>query len=358
MPFELEYEEELETAPVSPKAPARPPAAIPKEQLSARITVVGKASRRWTAAKDQTDAARLNLALSQQRAANIRAAVQRILKKELPSVPIQVDSKGIGSTQASLLPRENNLATDRSAVVTLNLTVTNSTMRFVGPPRPWRVYAPSKYWEVSVVALNRAVGGVAIVFLRIVLKNLITGKRAVFTGKLAGGGMSSDVFDFDVHSNPGNIGKQIGDSVTFSTPEAMRFADFDGQIVRVGRAEAKVLVGSDLTYLTFPLLHTGMLVFDSHLLKLGYGLEGFVVAGKIRLEGMDPGDFFEIPGIPDLVPVQDKSTRADALMVTFPTGQAGLGDLTAKDRKRLLDFVTNKARNIRALLQSNYGYVK
>lgn len=51
------------------------------QSKAVRITVVGHASTRWLGAKSRAEAERLNKALSDQRAENVRATVERILKQ-------------------------------------------------------------------------------------------------------------------------------------------------------------------------------------------------------------------------------------------------------------------------------------
>src|SRR5215831_13359049 len=58
------------------------------QSRAVRVTVVGHASARWRGAKDKADADRLNLALSNQRANNVRVVVEQILKREIPNVTI------------------------------------------------------------------------------------------------------------------------------------------------------------------------------------------------------------------------------------------------------------------------------
>lgn len=366
MPFEIEYEDQLELEPVwfpQREAPSTTgvPAPADRDQFSIRMSVVGHASPRWKTAKNITEADRRNMRLSQQRAHNVRQAVAKVLRKELPGVAIELGEKAVGSRQPFPGPYSDNRAIDRSVVVELDLTTKSKSYTTRSNP-PRRVFAPSKFWEVTVVDVTKVVAGVALLMLRIVLKNYITGKEIVLSGKLAGGGMSSKVFDFGGKINPGAIGKPIGDKIIFETPEALTFSDFDGQVVRVGKVDVKFGIGADMSYLTFPLLHhrPELLIFEHHRLKLGFpGAEGFVVAGKMHLEGSNPGDWYEVPSAPDLVPIQKTYTATDALVVTFPTGRAGLSDLTSKDRKRLLDFVTNKARNVGVFLKSPYfQYVK
>jgi hypothetical protein len=64
-----------------------------------------------------------------------------------------------------------------------------------------------------------------------------------------------------------------------------------------------------------------------------------------------PGDYLELPSPDDIIPTQSTQDFYQGLLLTFPTGKAGLNDLTTKDRQRLTDFVVNQARNIATISQ-------
>jgi len=61
-----------------------------KYSLIVRVRVEGRASRRWRGAANQAEADKLNKALSEARAQNLRKPVIDILKKQLPGVTIEV----------------------------------------------------------------------------------------------------------------------------------------------------------------------------------------------------------------------------------------------------------------------------
>src|SRR5580704_2065434 len=89
--------------------------------LAVRVNVVGHASPRWRTARNTAEADRLNQRLSEMRAKNIHAAVEEILKRELPSLPITVSWKGVGSHDGFPTVGDDNPAVDRSVMVTLDL---------------------------------------------------------------------------------------------------------------------------------------------------------------------------------------------------------------------------------------------
>jgi hypothetical protein len=73
-----------------------------------------------------------------------------------------------------------------------------------------------------------------------------------------------------------------------------------------------------------------------------------VVAGVLKVEGDIPTDYVASTTM-ESIPSQNIRHNYDGLLVSFPTGKAGLHDLTNQDQKRLTEFVTNKAHEIAAL---------
>jgi hypothetical protein len=121
------------------------------DELKVRVTVIGRASRRWRGASSQAEADRLNQALSEARAQNLRKPVEGILKRELPGVTIDAPAQGLGSHHGFPLTGENNAAIDRSVVVIVELTPTTKLTDTVR--RPAKIYTPSKYWTLKVVSM-------------------------------------------------------------------------------------------------------------------------------------------------------------------------------------------------------------
>ncbi len=334
--------------------------------LAVRVSVVGHASPRWRGASSAAQAARLNQALSEVRATNVRNAVEQIIKRELPGLPIQVPAKGVGSSQLFPTASENNAAVDRSVVLMVDLVTTDQSYT-TKPKPPRRVYTPSKVWTFRVVSMARMAGiGYVQIHVRISLQNPFSGKTAKFSGWLFGGGPAVSVKDsFKISKSKPSI-DPIGKEVVFSVKEAMDFEDWShggpgqaqstGLMARMGKLEVKFGLKTMMAYMVFPELdtHPDMLIFDSTSIGLGWiGADGYVVAGKLHMEG-NPGDYLELPSPADLVPITREHSNNEGILLSFPTGKAGLNDLTEADRKRLKEFVTNKALAIRAFSSSGY----
>jgi hypothetical protein len=323
--------------------------------LAVRINVVGHASPRWKSAKSAAEADILNQRLSEARAKNALRAVESILKKELPGLPIIVPSKGVGSHERFPTASEDNAAIDRSVLITVELTTTRPGYKFQ-PRAPRRVYVPSKVWTLKVLSMVRGAGlGIVIIHLKVSLRNPYTGKQAILSGWLGGGGAAmspKDSFKFD-RNNPSLT--QVGREVSFTTSEALDFDDLSSLTARLGKVEVGVLLSTKHTYLTFPGLDTSpdMLFFDEKWIGFTWlKADAYVVGGKLDREGPNPGDYLELPSPDDIIPTQTTDRLNDGLLLSFPTGKAELHNLTQKDNQDLREFVTNKARAIAALSES------
>ena len=325
------------------------------DELTVRITVTGRASRRWRGAPSQAEADRLNQTLSEERAQNLRKPVEAILKKELPGVKIEAPAQGLGSRDGFPLTGDDNAAVDRSVIVSVDLitTIRGSKTEF----RPRKIYAPSKFWTLKVVSMVGAGAGAKIVHMRVTIRGSTTGRELTLAGTLYGGALPDRKKPFDF-GNKDQPGKPVGNEVTFHTEEAQSFNYFvgseKGQRVRLVNAGIGLVRKRETTFLQFTNLDTdpGSLVFEytkgwSLLPKLDLG----VAAGFLNLEGPVPSDYIDGTTMVE-VPTEDVRHHYDGLLLSFPTGKAGLNDLTAKDRELLTDFVTNKARAIAALANS------
>ncbi len=340
--------------------------------LAVRIDAVGHASPRWRGAKNAAEAAQLNQQLSELRAQNVRRAIEEIIKRELPSLPIAVPSKGVGSQDRFPTASEDNAAIDRSVVVTVELTTTQSSYKAQYPAHR-RMYVPSKVWTLRVHTMLRGAAlGYVEILLKVGLINPYSGKEIMLSGWLHGGGSAMSVKE-SFKMSPSNALKDarnlwqghVGRDVVFQTPEAMDFddwshggpgrAEYNGLMARLGKVEASFGLKTKLAYLVFPDLGTkpDMLIFDYK--ALGFGgikADAFLVYGNLYMEGPNPGDYLELPNYPDIIPTQHTNHNIDGLVLSFPTGKSGLLDLTQKDRQRLNEFVTNKARAIGALAET------
>jgi len=334
------------------------------DDLMVRIDVVGHASRRWRGASTPAEADRLNQQLSEARAQNIRAVVEAIVKKELPGISIEVPGRGVGSREPFPTAGEDNAAVDRSVVVSIDLTNVNTGSRI--ERRPIRIYMPSKFWTLKVLSMTGASGiGARGTFMRIAIKNPFTGRQLKMAGYLFGGAFSpnpKDLFQFDSDpkKNPKDFDKPVGNEVTFETDEAEDFSYWvgseNGQWVRVVHDKIGLVRKREFTFLQFTRLddyHPGSLVFEY---EKGWSLPAVnisVVSGVLKVEGDVPSDYVDDTTLVT-VPKVDVHPYYDGLLLSFPTGKAGLNDLTSTDRQRLTDFATNKSRNIRVFAELGY----
>lgn len=91
------------------------------DSLSVRITCEGHASRRWRGAHSKLEAAALNYGLSEHRAQGVYDQVERMIKQQLPGLPIAVRKRAFGSSKPFPTAGEDNAAVDRSVVVMIDL---------------------------------------------------------------------------------------------------------------------------------------------------------------------------------------------------------------------------------------------
>jgi hypothetical protein len=335
--------------------------------LAVKITVVGRASRRWLGAKTAAEADRLNQVLSEQRAKNIHSAVERILRSALPGSTIPTMWRAVGSHDGFPTVGDDNAPVDRSVVVMVDLTTTTPGYKFQHQP-PRKIYAPSKVWTLRVrdIATGAAALGFVSIFLRLSLTNPYTGKDIIMSGWLQGGGSATDLKDsFRLPTGPSLLGDlanmyrgQVGSSVIFCTEEAMDFDDWaegGGRTVRFEKIDVALGLRSYGSILVFTDLKTSPkeLVFEHKFLTVGkIKADAFIVAGKLHIQGGNPGDYLELPSPDAIIPTQSIHDYQQGLLLTFPTGKADIHDLTEKDLQNLRKFVVNKAQAISALSNS------
>lgn len=326
------------------------------DNLIVRVIVEGRASRRWRGAATQAEADKLNQALSEARAQNLRKPVIDILKKQLPGVSVEVPGIGLGSHHGFPLTGEDNEWIDRSVVVKVELATTHAGSRTEF--RPTKIYMPSKFWVLKVVSMIGASGGAFGVHMRIRIRNPFTRRELTMAGFLFGGDLPSpkNPFKFDAKNNPT---QPVGDEVTFTTDNAEGFDYFvgteNGQWARLVHAAVGLVRKRSTTFLQFTGLdtHPGSLVFEYNKGWSLPKLELSVAAGILTVEGDVPSDYTDDTKMVT-VPTLDAHSNYDGLLVSFPTGKAGWEDLTAKDRERITNFVTNKALAIDALSKSGF----
>ncbi|MGL4555663.1 MAG: hypothetical protein ACRC33_31225 [Gemmataceae bacterium] len=323
-------------------------------QFSVRIHATGRASARWKGANNPAEAARLNQALSERRAHGVRELVEQILLQEVPGLNVTVGAAGVGSSQpAEPEGRQDDEAINRSVVLRLDLTTTTPGYQFKPAP-PTRIDMRTRHWVLRVNQVRSLAIGVGVSQVQLVLRNAISGKEMSYSGTLAGGGVSTKIIANLQKKKFGKIRPDttVGKEVSFTTDDKMGFADFDDQFIRVGKLNAKLFIGAEYMYLSFKNFGDDAqnLAFD-HGFQLGWpSLEGFLVAGKIHMDGTPPPNYKEVPSPKDIIDVPNTRHLSDAIVVSFPTGKGDLGDLNEKERQHLIDYVTNKARNYAVFL--------
>jgi hypothetical protein len=329
------------------------------DSLIIRVTVEGRASRRWRGAHSQAEADKLNQALSEARAQNLRKPVEDILRQKLPGIKIEVPGIGLGSHHGFPLTGEDNELIDRSVVVKIDLETSHAGLRTEF--RPAKLYVPSKFWVLKVVSMVSGSVALQATFMRVKVQNPFTKYEITLAGGLYGGHFTPSGGVGFGHDKP-DFNHQVGDEVTFETDDA---EDFDfwvgpekGQWVRVVHTEVGAVRKRAASFLQFTRLdtHPGSLVFEY---KKGWSLPKVdisVVSGFLSVEGPVPSDFIDDTKMVT-VPTLNVRHNYDGLLVSFPTGKAGWNDLTPKDRERITNFVTNKALNIDALSKSGLRVV-
>jgi hypothetical protein len=337
-----------------------------------RIRIVGYASPRWASSKSAEEADRRNFVLSTKRAETVHALMEKMLRNQLgdgikieyavshsePRNPqgIEFGSHGAGSFDALTAAhgdRKDNSAKARRAEVIIEKITTHGTTSTISLP-PQRVPGQSTSWALGVTKLRALAFGGAAALVEVVLRNRLTDKRMHATAELYGGGLGGGVAKAGgelkkqlINTVKNNLMQAAADfigrgEVYFTTKSKMSFRDFDGEFLRMGKAAASLGVKSVYSYAVFPFIdhHPAMLVFER---KVGWGLidlEGWIVAGKLRLRGTNPGDWWEYDRA-DERPESYDALQSDRLVLTFATGRH---DLSAAERSRLEAFVTTWAR--------------
>jgi hypothetical protein len=335
--------------------PPQPGFGTQPKSRAVRVTVVGHASARWRSARNQQEADRFNLALSNQRANSVRAFVDNILRTQIPGVDIQPGTSlapgehpsgvqvgwyGVGSKQPLAPfpkpPGENN-PLNRSVVVTLELITTTYGHMDVDLT-PLHVSTYTRFWDVKVMDLRGGAVGGAAYKCKLAIRNPISDKVATYAGYLFGGGVGASISKSDPKQG-------IGDEVTIEANQDMGFDEFNGQMIRIEKASASLGVSGTVSYLTFVSLGPGASLrpFQTSLsLTLKPKIEAFVISGTVTMQGPNPGDWLEVDRT-DSIPVATDKTEQDGVVLVYPTGKSNINDLTTHDRKRLKDFVEHWA---------------
>jgi hypothetical protein len=350
------------------------------DKMKVRLTVVGHASRRWRGARSTTEAERLNQQLSEARAQNLRRPIDLILKQELPGIEVEVPATGVGSSQGFPLTGEDNAALDRS--VEVGLEASFATTGIALHRRPAKIYVPSRFWELRVVMLTEVHAvGAAGAFMRLKVRNPVSGRELTLAGRLFGGNLNpltkAGKTNFDTLKNTlgssvpdptklknlrttvSQLDAPVGQEVVFSTKDLEDFTFFvgegKGQFVRLLRSEVGLVRKREISVLQFTGLdtHPSSLTFEY---KKGWSwisLDVEVLSGFLQVEGDIPADFVDGTRMV-VVPMTHVHNSYDGMLVSFPSGKAGWSDLTPRDQKSVSGFVRNAAKNIGVFTSLGY----
>lgn len=319
------------------------------QSFSLLVTITGHSSPRWKGASDTAEADRRNQVLSNQRALTTKTAVEQLLRSRLGQniniefnlsyandrVPkhVGIGSYGVGSRQ-SLEQAKGNRNSDEEKYRKVEVAIEFITTKYhtVGKSVPLNtVPAYTKFWYVTIKSLlisGLVIPGPVWGFIDVAIKNSLSGKEAIYTAPLWGGGdpMPSDTPDK-------NVGRKEASIVT---DEPLGLDDFNGTFIRLERLDAQVIFGFNRLYMGFPLL--GKHTWNFMEQKWGFGFPGgFIVSGYLQMKGKNPGDWWK----PDETYTESYVTqihgrKAEAIEITFPTESA---ELTAKGREKLVKFV-------------------
>lgn len=116
----------------------------------------------------------------------------------------------------------------------------------------------------------------------------------------------------------------------------MGFGAFDTRLIRMGRVQAKLLVGKKYLELTFLGLTGPVKIQGSWSFGLKPALGSYLATGRLYLHGV-PGDDSVTPVPPDQVPYKQKSGLGEAAQVFFETGSTNINELGRKRIGELVD---------------------
>ncbi len=338
------------------------------KSFALRVIAVGHASARWRGAKNATEVDANNYKLSTKRA----DAVLDVAKKELqtrlganfpieyavdeiePRAPsgIVIGSYGEGSIQARLKKsRQDNSDSDRRVELKIERITTYYTSGGVSLP-PLRIPGRTDAWALGVTRLRMVAVGGALGSIEVRLRNRLTDKAMYAAADLYGGGIGGGVAKAgkDLKKQIANAGKnQLSQALTdfvgrgevyFLTKDKMKFGDFDGEFIRVGKTTAALLIKAVYAYATFPsITHSpDPLVFQKSISVGLPDLEGWAAFGVLKLRGTNPGDWSEYDQEDTVYDSYDRVWE-DSLIIDFPTGKWQLGT----QERTVREFVTAEA---------------
>jgi hypothetical protein len=156
------------------------------DSLSLRITCEGHSSPRWRGAHSKLEAAALNYGLSEHRARGVYDQVERMIKQQLPGMPIAVRKRAFGSSKPFPAAGEDNAGVDRSVVVMIDLITTRTSQQIV-QNRPKKIWVKSTVWEFRVIDyINAGVIGFSVSYMRVGIRNPFTKNELILAGPVFG----------------------------------------------------------------------------------------------------------------------------------------------------------------------------
>jgi hypothetical protein len=334
-----------------------------------KVTIVGHASPRWRGvANDEAD--RRNQQLSIQRAEATKQAVTQELRKhfganvdikfDVTSAPgnatgnIEVGSYGVGSTQTRIEAggnrKDNSEYARRVEVAVEMITSTGTLIHQSLPPQKHSAY--TRFWYIAIKEIHVAAVAGAFGEATFILRNSLSNKKMLARATLIGGGINTSLTSGKKGAQWTTAGADIASMYLTKYPEAsfsvdreVGFNDFDGTLIRVEKIEGKLIYGAKAIYMTMlgfgdgaetiPLLH-----------KRGWGLpklEGWVAAGKLKLIGTAPGDYWEEDGQVQSTMVFTDRTHNEVLVLNFETATASL---SMSSRTRVADYIGTWSRRM------------
>jgi hypothetical protein len=348
--------------------------ADPEHKMRVRINTVGQASRVWKGAKNQAEADELNNQLSQNRAEAVRARVSDILRANIRTPGVTIESptsrpsnglvlaaEGRGSRISELrggAPDENEA---HNRIVTVIVEVLTSLQSFSIKTRPSLIRADTRSWRAKVMNLKQLSAGISTWRIDLVLRNTVSNRQIKASALLNGGNVSTSSFP-TLLTGTGPIGHEVA----VETDEAMGFDDFNKVIVQLVNME--VSHGLPLgplgkgpgfrakgMYLSFLNLGPGAqkLVFfkDTGSAFTSFGASYALVSGPLVLTETNPGDSIAGRDVAYTDPKQIRDANYDGLTVFFPTEKYAIADLPRAEQNRLEDFARKWASTVDGLLK-------
>lgn len=342
-----------------------------------QMEVFARSSNRWRSARPAEEASRRNQRLPDRRSESIKQFAGQVMRAELPEIPFEDgmgsgESRPIGSTSygssspLALGGADENHELNRSVLVVLSLTGESLADTVLGSS-PGKIHVLSDVWTIEVTEFESLGGGLAFASIELLIVNPYSGKKARARDNLAGGGLSFEAVKKALQGktdvNRMKVGKPVG-SATFTTTRALGFQDFDGQLIRCGKAGSSLGIripytktgigyGVNAAYLTFISLPASRdtLIFQAdHGFKTGASLTAFVVSGTLSLVPPVPGGYLDLAALH--FTYGKRTSQHTAAAGKFLALSTGASELRGKQAGDLRDFAANFARNIKTLSES------